>query len=104
MQHVQAIGKTCAQFPDQWVLIGNPELRDPQPLGTVVSKLIRGVVLLAGKDKQEIARRASEFRTGFERYSCIYTGQIPANRRLLILPAYTTVTPNKSAPRPLRAA
>ena len=28
-------------YPDQWVLIGNPELDDPDTLGSIVSKLVR---------------------------------------------------------------
>jgi hypothetical protein len=70
--------------PDQWVLIGNPELDNDTTLGSIVSKLLRGVVLLAGKDKREIAYKAKDVKGGYNRTAFIYTGEIPQNRRYLL--------------------
>lgn len=70
--------------PNQWVLIGNPELDNDTTIGSIVSKLLRGVVLLAGKDKREIAYKAKDVKAGYSRTAFIYTGEIPQNRRFLL--------------------
>ena len=69
------------RYPDEWVLVGNPELTDPDVLGSVVSKLTRGVLLFHSKDKREIAYRAKEARLGFERTACVFTGESLKNQR-----------------------
>lgn len=71
-------------YPDQWVLIGSPELSEPTINGSMVSKLIRGIVLYASKDKRELAYKADEVRQGIEFTACIYTGEIPKNRSFLL--------------------
>ncbi len=72
-------------YPDQWVLIGNPELTHPDILGSIVSKLERGVVLFASKDKRELAYRSKDFiQPWVNRTACIYTGEIPQNRIFLL--------------------
>jgi len=74
------IAQIKAAYPEQWVLVGNPELDDPNTLGSVVSKLVKGVVLYANKDKRELAYMAKDYRKGYSHYTCIYTGEIPKNR------------------------
>ncbi len=71
-------------YPDQWVLIGNPELDDPNTLGSIVSKLVSGVVLLASKDKREIGYKAKHVRQNYKSVTCVYTGEIPQNRKWLL--------------------
>jgi hypothetical protein len=68
-------------YPNQWVLIGDPVLDDPNTLGSIVNKLVKGVVLLANADKKELAYKAKEVRKGYTSYTCIYTGEIPKNRK-----------------------
>lgn len=72
------------KFPDQWVLIGNPQLDNLDTLGSIMSKLVSGVVLLNGKDKREIAYRAKDVRQGYPGVTLVYTGEIPQNRRWLL--------------------
>ena len=72
------------QYPEQWVLIGNPVLTDPSILGSIVSKLIEGVVLLASKDKREIGYKAKDVKVGYDSLTCIYTGEFPRNRKWLL--------------------
>jgi hypothetical protein len=78
---VLTIAQIRKEYPNQWVLIGNPELDNPDTLGSIISKLVRGVVLMSSKDKYEIAHKASEIRKGFDTYTCVYTGEIPKNRK-----------------------
>lgn len=81
---ILTIEEIKAQYPDQWVLVGNPELDNPNTLGSIVSKFVRGVVLFANKDKKEIAYSAKDYRKGCTTYTCIFTGEIPKNRLLWI--------------------
>lgn len=70
-----------AQYPDEWVLIGNPELRGDNFVGPIVQKLLSGMVLYHSKDKREIAYKTQELVRGMERFACIYTGAVLKNRR-----------------------
>ena len=82
---ILTIDQIKLQYPDQWVLVGNPELDDPNTLGSVVSKLLRGIVLYASKDKRELAYKAKEVKSDVSRTACIYTGQLPARPRIGLL-------------------
>jgi hypothetical protein len=81
MPQVLTIDQIKAQYPNQWVLVGNPELDNEETLGSIVDKLVRGVVLLHSVDKRELAYKASEARLGYESIACIYTGVFPKNRK-----------------------
>jgi len=73
-----------ANYPNQWVLVGNPELQDPDINGSIVSKLLKGIVLFASKDKRELAYQAKSLRQNVDLTVCIYTGEIPKNRLFLL--------------------
>lgn len=72
------------QYPDQWVLIGDPELREPELNGLIAPRLRWGTVLLASKDKREIGFLAKDVRGKAAKTVCIYTGEVPKNRRFLL--------------------
>ena len=74
---VLSIEEIRSQFPDQWVLIGNPEVNNSQVLEPIVYRLLRGIVLLANKDKRELSLRTKEARQGYESITCIWTGEFP---------------------------
>ena len=76
------IAEIKMQYPDQWVLVGNPLLRDDNFVGSILQKLISGLVLYHSKDKREIAYKTQDLTKDVERFTCIYTGKIPKNRRL----------------------
>ncbi len=78
------ISEIRANYPEQWVLIGNPELSDPEINGSIISKLVRGIVLYASKDKREIGFKATAVRGAVETTACIFTGEIPKNRLFLL--------------------
>jgi hypothetical protein len=75
----QTIEEIRQQYPDQWVLVGDPELKDGDTLGSIISKLERGFVLLASKDKRETGYKTKEARKGFKSITCIYTGDASMN-------------------------
>jgi hypothetical protein len=81
---ILTINEIKAQYPDKWVLIGNPVLTDANILGSIVSKLLSGTVLLSSKDKREIGYKAKDVKEGYDSITCIYTGEIPKNRKWLL--------------------
>ncbi|MEY4937244.1 MAG: hypothetical protein RIS64_3603 [Bacteroidota bacterium] len=81
---ILTIAQIREKFPNQWVLIGNPELTKMDTLGSIVSKLVRGVVLMGSADKRELAYNAKELRQGFQSITCIYTGEFPKGRKYLL--------------------
>jgi hypothetical protein len=70
-------------YPNEWVLIGNPELRDPEVEMAIVRQLIAGVLIFYSKDKREIAYKARDLKRGFDTTTCVYTGEIPKGRKFL---------------------
>ena len=78
---ILTINEMKAQYPDEWVLVANPELDDEETLGSIVDKLVQGIVLLHSKDKRELAYKAREVRQGYESIACIYTEVFPKNRK-----------------------
>jgi hypothetical protein len=70
-----------ASYPDEWVVVGDPVLDDESTLGSIADKLVKGVVLLHGKDKRELAYKTKEARKGFESITCVFTGEFPKNRK-----------------------
>ena len=79
-----SIDQIRLDYPNQWVLVGNPELLEPEINTSIISKLVGGVVLFASKDKRELAYKASEVRKDMEMTVCVYTGDIPKNRLFLL--------------------
>lgn len=71
-------------YPNQWVLIGNPELRNPETNGSFLSRLVQGIVLLANKDKRELAYQSKGLTKNYNETICIYTGEVAQNRIFLL--------------------
>lgn len=84
MQEVLTIDEIKARYPDKWVLVGNPELSNPDLLDAIINKLVRGVVLFVSADRRELGYKGREARQGFESVTCIYTGEMPKNRKWLL--------------------
>ena len=63
-------------YPDEWVLLANPEMKEPTIQASIVSQLVRGIVLAHSKDKREIAYQSRSLKQGFKRYTCVFTGEI----------------------------
>ena len=72
------------QFPDSWVLIGNPILESPKISAPLKDKLLSGIVLYASKDKREVAYKAASVKGDCTFTVCIYTGQINRKRYYLL--------------------
>ena len=72
------------QYPEQWVLVGDPKLNDSEANAAIVSQLMSGVVLYASKDKRELAHKTKDLRKGYDLTVCVYTGEIPRKRLFLL--------------------
>lgn len=70
-----------ALYPNEWVVIGDPVLDDETTLGSIADKLVKGVVLLHGKDKHALAVQTKAARTGYESVACVFTGEFPKNKK-----------------------
>jgi hypothetical protein len=81
MKEPLTVDQIRSTYPDEWVLVGNPMLGDTDTIGSIVSKLQSGIVLYHSKDKREIAYKAKELTQDVERFACIFTGEVPKNRR-----------------------
>ena len=68
-------------YPDQWVLIGNPQMRKDNFVDPIIRKLLAGIVLYHSKDKREIGKKVAELIKNVKETACIYTGEIPKNRK-----------------------
>jgi hypothetical protein len=62
-------------FPDEWVLLGNPEYTDDY------LKLISACVVSHNKDKSYLALNHPEWRKIYKTATCIYTGTFPKRHR-----------------------
>jgi hypothetical protein len=84
MEKSLSIEQIRSQFPDQWVLVGNPVLDNNSDIGSIIDKLTSGIVLLSSKDKREIGYKTKEICKGYNSVTCVYTGKIPQNRKWLL--------------------
>ena len=72
------------QYPDAWVLIGNPQLDDTKNNATLKDKLMTGIVLFASKDKREVAYQSANVRKSVSFTICLYTGITNKKRYFLL--------------------
>jgi hypothetical protein len=65
------------QFPNEWLLIGNPQYRN--------STLIGGFILYHSKDKKEVCYIGRDKTSDFTRVTLLYTGDFKSTRKNGIL-------------------
>ena len=76
MKDVLTVNEIRANYPDQWVLVGNPEVS--------AASLTAGVVIWHGKDKRDLLDCGINWRDHFETATTFFTGERPKNRRFLL--------------------
>ncbi len=69
--------KVKQMYPDEWVLLGNPEMKNTTVLG--------GVVLYHSKDKKEVCYIGRDKAQGFSKVTIAFAGDLKRNRRTGIL-------------------
>ena len=70
------IAEIKAQYPDEWVLVGNPVM-DNQEL-----HLLSGLAALHSIDKKEVCYLGAELVKQFDTYMIVFTGEPRPTRRL----------------------
>ena len=79
-----SISEIRENYPHHWVLLGNPVLNNPTVNGSVLSKLVSGIVLFASENKIDLISKAKDLRSQVSTTACVYTGEIPKNRLFLL--------------------
>lgn len=69
--------KVKQMYPDEWVLLGNPEMKNTTVLG--------GVVLYHSKDKKEVCYIGRDKTQDFPKVTIAFAGDLKKNRRIGIL-------------------
>jgi hypothetical protein len=75
MQKVLTIGEIEAQYPCEWVLIGDPQTDEFQ-------HLLSGIVLFHSPDRDEVDRKLLELRP--PRFAFRYLGELPKDMALIL--------------------
>jgi ERCC4-type nuclease len=84
MQEILTTEQIKTLYPDQWVLVGNPRLREDNFTGALIDMLLSGVPLYSSKDKREIAYKIKDLKREFQDTACVWTGEMPTNRRFFL--------------------
>ena len=73
MTDYQTIEQIKRQFPDEWILLGNPEMEETSVLG--------GIVVYHSKNKKDLLN-GRDLLTPFELSTWVFTGDIVRDRKL----------------------
>ncbi len=65
------------QYPNEWVLLGNPEMKNTSVLG--------GVVLFHSKDKKEVCYIGRDKTADFSTVTIAFAGELKQQRKIGIL-------------------
>ena len=65
------------QYPNEWVLLGNPEMNNTSVLG--------GVVLFHSKDKKEVCYIGRDKTADFSTVTIAFAGELKQQRKIGIL-------------------
>ncbi len=66
-------------FPDEWVLLGNPEYGEDH------TPILFANVVAHNKDKRELALNCPDWRKSFKTTTCVYTGTFPPKRTIGVM-------------------
>jgi hypothetical protein len=66
-------------FPDEWVLLGNPEYGEDH------TPILFANVVAHHKDKRELALSRPDWRKSFDTATCVYTGIFPPKRTIGVM-------------------
>ena len=64
-------------YPEEWVLLGNPEIKDTKVLG--------GIVIYHSKDKKEVCYIGRDKTSEYKTVTIAFAGNLKQNRKIGIL-------------------
>ena len=73
MANFMNIAEIKQQFPDEWVLLGDPKIEDTTVLG--------GIVVYHSKNKKDLLK-GKDLLLPFKLSTWTFTGELPYNRKL----------------------
>lgn len=76
-----SLAQIQSEYPDQWVLLGNPVLRNPEIEASIISQLVSGVVLCHAKDRNDIVPQARQAKKDYTSTTLIHTGKAPQGKK-----------------------
>ena len=88
MEQTQAFEQLKAQFPDEWLLLANPEFENARP--------VKGRLLAHGRDYLELCYQSQALAVGFQDSTIVYTGE-PKTHNRKWLKAIRLTDPTKTA-------
>ncbi len=75
MKEVLSREEIKQRYPDEWVLVGNPETNE-------ALEVLRGTVLHHSTDREEIYRNAIALKPN--RFAVLRSGRLPESRRYIL--------------------
>jgi hypothetical protein len=76
MAQVINIGEIKTLYPDEWVLLANPEMDESN------IDVVSGIPIFHSKDKKEVCYIGREKATNFKKITLIYTGTFKSVRKM----------------------
>jgi hypothetical protein len=73
-------------YPDEWILLGNPEIDETSQL------ILSGIVLYHGVDKKEVAGIGKSMATEYEKTALFFNRATPRSRRSVIASLFYPVS------------
>jgi hypothetical protein len=69
-----SVEEICKIYPDEWVLLANPEIKDVEILG--------GTVILHDPEKRNMALRGKDLIKNYQSVTHYFTGETPKHRTI----------------------
>lgn len=88
MNQPQAFSQLKAQFPDEWLLLANPEFENAKP--------VQGQLLAHSRDYLELCYQSQALAAGYNDSTIVYTGE-PQTHNRKWLKAIRLTDPTKTA-------
>ena len=73
----QTLKEVQINFPNEWILFGNPEMEK--------SKVLGGIVLYHSADKKEVCYIGRNKTVNFDKITLIYSGELKHKRKIGIM-------------------
>jgi hypothetical protein len=79
------IDEIKSSYPDEWILVGNPEIDEPY------QKIISGTVLYHSPDKREVCYLGKPLTLEYEKVALFFNRVTPRPKRSVIASIFSTV-------------
>ena len=76
MVQTLSISEIKKQYPDEWVLLGNPVMNETK------FDVLSGIPIYHSKDKKEVCYMGREKTAPFDKITLIYTGTFTPRRKI----------------------